>query len=357
MRRTLVLLPILLLGCGGGGSGSKGRATLADLTSWPMKGVVTDLTADGQVVFGKVFPDTDYGYNAQGARWALGPAEAIDLGDFVRATSITAASADGSVLLGTAWELDGPFHTIVGPPKMVLINVSNAYTEVPLPEGITDAGPVDISADGSVVLGAFAASAMPLDTRPFVVRDGVATPLPLPEGVGSAPAVAISADGRTVIGRVEDRPAIWVDGGQPQFLSEREGEATAVSADGKVVVGVLRYPQERIRAFRWTSTGGTQVLDLGPGFTRRDSAAAVSGDGRTVLLSAFALPDGDEPILWRVGKGAKRLRDILAAGGVDVSAYNLTAARLLSADGKTIVGAGRTTNSMFVSGPWKVVLP
>jgi probable HAF family extracellular repeat protein len=107
-------------------------------------------------------------------------------------------------------------------------------------------------------------------------------------------------------------------------------EAVAVSADGSVVVGSCGTAAGVQRAFRWTQSGGTVLLDQPAGPTQ-SWATGVSGDGNTIAGYAGSNTStriGWEGVRWQPGGGI----DALTSAGAGVWASGI------SADGATVVG-------------------
>jgi hypothetical protein len=203
-------------------------------------------------------------------------------------------SDNGSVMVGTCrggfcrWE--GGVSSFFAPP----------------PGLDSTLGPPKSSADGSV----FAASCrQPIQpSQDFAVRwdDGVATVLPGLTPTSTSHALGLSADGAVIVGESSNptyRAVYWKDGAvnplpflpaQPDPYSS----ASDASADGSVIVG-------RADAVRVTHPG--------------------------------EIPE--RATLWFDG-AAHRIDDLLAAQGVDLTGWTLTAAQSVSDDGSTIVGMG-----------------
>lgn len=175
------------------------------------------------------------------------------------------------------------------------------------PHGIAN----DVSADGSVVVGASSSSA------------------------GSEGFIWKAATGMVGIG---DLP-----GGS--FGSSAEG----VSADGTVVVGSGNGPAGG-EAIRWTQAGGMVGLGDLPGGPFSSAATAVSADGNVIVGSGSAA-DAFEAFLWTPSLGMVSLKQYLLDHGVtEVTGWMLTFATDVSADGRTIVGSG--INPAFENEGW-----
>lgn len=147
-------------------------------------------------------------------------------------------------------------------------------------------------------------------------------------GGSRSDAYGVSADGRVVIGSARDsqertRAFRWTRTGGMQLLEEFativSSEARGVSADGGVVVGWLNSGQGE-RAFRWTEAGGLAILFDAPG-----RALGVSADGE-VVVGWTQLAQGTQAYRWTPQTGLQ------AIGGGSTQAWGV------SADGRTVVG-------------------
>jgi probable HAF family extracellular repeat protein len=168
----------------------------------------------------------------------------------------------------------------------------------------------------------------------------------IPAGFQEATAFGISADGLVVVGGGEgpyaDEAFRWtLQGGIEGLGFLPGGEASmalAVSADGRVVVGYSHCDAGR-EAFRWTPAEGMVGLGDLPGGAFNSMAHGVSADG-AVVVGAGATPSGDTACIW-IGGGLFDLQSFLVERyGLDLTGWRLTAAKLLSGDGQTIVGYG-----------------
>lgn len=168
----------------------------------------------------------------------------------------------------------------------------------------------------------------------------------LPVGFDQDKAYGISTDGAVVVGCGEglfaDEAFRWtMEGGLEGLGFLPGGEAScalAVSADGMVIVGYSASGVER-EAFRWTRSGGMQDLGDLPGGGVRSVAHAVSADGEVVVGSGLTAY-GEEAAIW-TGGNLSNLRTLLTDRyGLDLGGWVLRAAKLVSADGYTIVGVG-----------------
>ncbi len=212
--------------------------------------------------------------------------------------------------------------------------------------------PYGISADGSVVLTAFALWTRATGTVPFG---------------GTFFGQYLSADGLSVIGRTNGGWARWTrDGGAIplpnfNFNSTLGDDLTGASADLSVLVGIVHNPWD---GARWTINGTERLLT--------NSAWDVSADG-TIILCA----DGshEHPVLWTangiidmhfpiidVNGQTDNVHHISGDGKVVVAGYFSTKLRWTQAggieylpslpDGKTMSAGGRPSfdGSRIVAG-------
>jgi probable HAF family extracellular repeat protein len=111
-----------------------------------------------------------------------------------------------------------------------------------------------------------------------------------------------------------------------------------VSYDGRVIVGVGYPDAGQNTAFIWTPETGTQRLSgspITPYNTYRSEAAAVSADGK-VVAGEFILPSGVvEAFRWTRETGMVSIQSAPSNDRGSIS-------RAISADGKTIVGTIKT---------------
>jgi probable HAF family extracellular repeat protein len=115
--------------------------------------------------------------------------------------------------------------------------------------------------------------------------------------------------------------------------------ATAVCHDGSVVVGA-GYSASGQEAFLWTA--GTGMVGLGDlaGGSFNSVANGVSADGSVVVGYSSSATAGAEPFIWDATSGMRSLTFVLAAGGADLSDWQLSNALGISANGRFVVGFG-----------------
>ena len=211
-----------------------------------------------------------------------------------------------------------------------------------LPGGIYSSAGLDISADGSAVVGQ-GSSASGYEAYRWTSISGMVGLGDLPGGAFNSEAMGVSADGTVVVGQSSSTNGIeafrWTSGAGIAGLGFLQGgsafsQAYDVSDDGSVIVG----GSEGIggfEAFRWTT--GTGMVGLGdlPGGGFSSLAYGVSADG-SVIVGQGSSTNGTEAFRWTSGAGMVGLGDL--PGGVFQSfAYDV------AADGLTVVGLSRTT--------------
>jgi probable HAF family extracellular repeat protein len=168
----------------------------------------------------------------------------------------------------------------------------------------------------------------------------------IPNGFQEATAYGISADGQVVIGSGEGPSAQeafrWTLQGGVEGLGFLPGGdasmALAMSTDGGVVVGYSTTDTGR-EAFQWTSTDGMVGLGDLPGGPVSSIAHDVSSDG-SIVVGAGTTASGEEACIWVRGTLSDLRTYLTDEYGLDLSGWTLVAAKLVSADGKTIVGYG-----------------
>lgn len=199
-----------------------------------------------------------------------------------------------------------------------------------------------VSADGSVVVGDFAAQSIPFLHR--AIRWA-------PEGstdLGGAPlrnATGVSADGSVVVGTSE-QPIAYIAGAyrwtraagivsQGMLNGGNVSYANGVSGDGTVIVGRAADGalNGAMRAYRWTAASGMTSLGVLPGGSFSE-AMTVNADGS--LVAGYSSISGASAtrhaFLWTLSGGMK---DLGVLPGVPSSM-----ATGISAAGGVVVGAG-----------------
>jgi probable HAF family extracellular repeat protein len=209
-----------------------------------------------------------------------------------------------------------------------------------LPGGDFYSHAFDVSGDGTTVVGI---SRIATHDAAFRWKDGVMTDLaegtPF-ESTGLGQARAANHDGSVIVG------SGWRwENGVVTILPIPEGalwiRAHAVSPDGSVVVGIVTYNTSPLttEALLWRDD---QVFPLGdlPGGAFESSAADVSADGR-VVVGTGRTAAGDEAFIWTPAAGMRRVREVLIDDfNLDLTGWTLALASGVSADGLTIASTG-----------------
>lgn len=209
----------------------------------------------------------------------------------------------------------------------------------------------DVSADGSVIVGAGWSASGPEAFR-WVDGGGMSSLGDLPGGRFSSQANGVSADGSIVVGTTDvtsgSEAFRWTvsDGmvgmGFPPFVtggSDFFSTGLGVSADGLVVVGGGNdVSTNGGLAYRWTEATGMVTLGILPNDAHSPSsvAFATSADGSVVVgasTSDTGGPPGNEAFRWTENEGMVGLGFIL-----DMTYGAPSTATAVSADGSVVVG-------------------
>jgi probable HAF family extracellular repeat protein len=272
-------------------------------------------------------------------------------------SSATAVSADGSVIVGysnSAFSTLEAFRWTSGGGMVGLRD---------LPGGSSYSVAWGVSPDGSVIVGR-GFSALGGEAFRWTSSGGMVGLGDLPGGDFDSTAQKASADGSVVgysnsaLGR---EPFLWTSGGGMVGLGGLLGafyDVTGISADGSVMVGGRPSPSGlsgHSEAFRWTSDAGVVRLGDLPGEYFGNYATGVSADGSVVVGNSYPR-FGSEAFIWTTGGGMQNLREFFIAGGATgLNGWRLDDARAISADGRTIVGAG--TNPAGNQEAWVATIP
>ena len=196
------------------------------------------------------------------------------------------------------------------------------------------------SADGSVVVGSsYSQSNSPAGFEAFRwdLTNGVVGLGDFPGGYFRSVAFDVSANGNVVVGfgtpdsiTGELSEAFRWDltngmVGLGFLPGGNESEATGVSTDGSVIVGNAG----RYKAFRWDAVNGMVALGSGQAYD-------VSADGSVVVGRKGQSIAGR----WDATNGWQTIVDLLKSEGIDLTGWYLQNANAVSADGSTIVGFG-----------------
>jgi probable HAF family extracellular repeat protein len=295
--------------------------------------VATGVSADGSVVVGVA-------WNAAGQyrafRWtaARGMQDLGTLGG--DGSWASGVSADGSVVVGGAENAAGQLRAFRWTAARGMQDLGTL--------GGDRSGAWGVSADGSVVLGSAQNAAGQLRAFRWTAARGMQDLGTLPGG-GGGEATAVSADDSVVVGWAWNAAGRWrafrwtaAEGMQDLgTLGGSESEARGVSADGSVVVGRARNAAEQDRAFRWTAARRMQELGTLPGGDW-SAASGVSADGSVVVGWAWNAEGQPHAFRWTAARGMEDLNLTYAHLLTDGS--ELWEAYAISPDGRYIVGRG-----------------
>jgi probable HAF family extracellular repeat protein len=211
--------------------------------------------------------------------------------------------------------------------------------------GYTTSHASDVSADGSVVVGARQGQfSFILRGFRWTAASGLVD-LPLFDAqVPINDARAISADGRWIGGNNAARAYLWQDAsldtnlgwyGPPPTVSAG-ATVHGLSADGTVAVGDSFTDQTGQHAFRWTrEEGGITSLGFLGGNVLSALANDVSADG-SVVVGHSNSPVGEQAFIWTAQDGMRGLG--VLPGDTSSSAV------AIAADGATVVGSSYGLN-------------
>jgi probable HAF family extracellular repeat protein len=251
-----------------------------------------------------------------------------------------AVSANGSVVIG---ESNGKAFRWTNATGMTDLGISILGDAA---GGDNEALSLDLSADGSVVVGTEWLGGDLTNTKAFIwdeannkryIQDLLTSYGLNLTGWSLTHAGGISADGSVVVGRSNSASGTqafrWVSGEGMSGLGDLLGgnfysAAYGVSANGSVVVGVSASDLGN-EAFRWTEADG--MVGLGYG-----GASAVSADGSVVV--GWGNQGG---FIWDTVNGRRSLVDVMIQHGLDLTGWEPYYPTGISADGLTIVGYGR----------------
>jgi probable HAF family extracellular repeat protein len=292
------------------------------------------VSADGNTVAGVSFNNTN-GYEA--VRWTSAGVESLGAGQPSEAYGV---SADGSVIVGRRPIGAASTEAFRWTASGGLVALGD------LPGGIFASGARDISADGSVIVGASSS-----DRGSEAFRWTTATGL---VGLGLSPqgfrtiATGVSADGSVVVGNgrtvpdptTGDQAFRWTAQTGIVALGDLPGgglfsEAHDVSADGSVIVGRGTTDLPTFSAFRWTEATGMVALPGVPNVGPFSVAEGVSANGNVIV-------GGVPAMVWDPFHSTRLLRDILIEQGIELGDWNPVVARAVSYDGEVIAGVVRS---------------
>jgi uncharacterized membrane protein len=272
---------------------------------------------------------------------------------------------NGSASIARAVSENGT--AVVGESVVAFVREALFWTEgsgmIALPHlpGMVSSAANAISADGSVIAGWSQNSSVAKAVRWIGgLPEGLGD---LPGGSGRSSADGISLDGTVIVGGAALVGATeafrWTEESGMEGLGDFDGgfsisHASAANGDGSVIVG-HGHPSFRPEAFRWTEEEGMQGLGVLPDSDNGSRALAVSSDG-TIVVGESDTRTSPTAFIWDEQQGMRSLQQILEQEhGLDLTGWRLEAARGISADGRVIVGMGRSPSA--ANEGWIAVLP
>ncbi|HYD01516.1 MAG TPA: GC-type dockerin domain-anchored protein [Phycisphaerales bacterium] len=321
---------------------------------------ISDMSADGLTVVGSA-----YWHNAGGPGgtdfevWKWTAAEGLshlgyrEMGGDVDNPVHISAHGEQVVFNGI---IDGTSHAIRLP-----LNPAGNPVALPQPGGSgRNARPYEMSADGRVIVGEAeypAAGGNTLHRATWWYLNGVGGNLGTlgqPFGVGSK-ASAVNANGTVIAGEtgsaVGTQAFRWTSATGMQGLGQLspglESRSVAITADGEAVFGNALVPvpdgsgQVGSRAFKWTSAGGIQPLQL-PAYRPNGNSPGLiccNADGSIAAgIGASADDGGSEAVVWHSRLGPINLDTYLPLHGLDLQGRQLRSVIRVSDDGRTFAG-------------------
>lgn len=298
-----------------------------------------DVSDNGSVVVG--FADSNL------FRWT----ESVTMSHSAVEQDQSAVSGDGAVVVGSynapvagfeafRWMADGTFEGLGD-----------------LPGGSFDSAAYDVSADGSIIIGA-GTSALGEEAFRWTQATGMVGLGDLPGGTNESVALGVSSIGDVVVGYSVDAPtrrqafrwtAVTGMVGLGRMPGAEWSVARSVSADGSVVAGFNSFPSSgigspRARAFRWTASEGMVSLSSLPDQINQSEANDVSADGSVIVGNGTTLSPSGElqggAFYWTAATGMVNLQELLVSAGVtNLDGWSISDATAVSADGLTVVGS------------------
>lgn len=256
-------------------------------------------------------------------------------------THVLDISSDGSVVLGTSSSL------YWRSPDQNFLWTKIAGTEaIPKHPDWPASWASSISGNGRVVVGASFDYQRDTGIAWRWTRDGGFEDLPLPPGAQSAAAIDVNFDGSVIIGRFVERKLAtafrWSEAtgtvALPRFPDVEHHMAFYVNADGSAIAGIATNDDGRyaIMPFRWTQAEGMQALGHPPAQDGYVSVSALPQDGRTIVINYTSRTSAESTAYqWRADS-----RSYVAFAEIGFG--------FGSSDEDAYVRGGSSSNSVFV---------
>ncbi len=303
-------------------------------------------SADGRVIVGLSLVNGNYAP----VRWVDGVPQELGLLPGGRFPYVYGVSDDGSVVAG--------HMSTTSLPLPVRWDSSGAATPISLPPDRTYGFGYGVSGDGSTIVGGMGG---PAGARAFrQVFNGTLQDLGT---LGSSSyARSTNFDGSVVVGyslaASGDRAFRWTEAGGMEDLgtlgsSFLSSTATSISANGLVIVGYSGRSASDYRAFRWTRETGMQ--NYGTLLSWDFSVFEDVSDDGSVLVGLVGIAGGaNHAMAYFPSVGMVDLNSYLPTLGINLAGWDLYRAYGVSADGRTIVGAG-TLNGVSTGWAFTIV--
>jgi uncharacterized membrane protein len=233
-----------------------------------------------------------------------------------------------------------------------------------IPGGPTSNSAVDLSSDGSVVVG-LGNSVNGIEAYRWTAATGAVGLGDLPGFPFTSHSNAVSGDGTIVVGHgnVSSGDAggegwRWTAESGMVGLGDLPGgdfasSAETISRNGKYVAGYGTVAEGRM-AFRWSADEGMRPLGEIPGGAFMSWGRAVSDDGDVAGVSSGSR--GDEAMLWTPELGMVPVAPLLRLfGATGLDGWRLNSVEGIAADGRTLVGSGTDPNGHNQA--WVATLP
>ena len=312
--------------------------SLGDLTGGDFSSCAYCLSADGSVVAGQA--TTGLGWAA--FVWTQNTGM-VALGNFpdhsLKHSWPIDISADGSVIVGWGNTTSEPYND-EGQRGFI-------WTEKTGMTWIGDRNRVahadGVSADGKVVVGTIEGQAFRWSQDEGLQMLGIL------EGCNYSSATAVSDDGEIITGSCskvmyEDEVTfIWTRDSGMKSLGYLPGDVysfpNAISPDGSVIAGSSYDKYMRESAYRWTEETGMVKIDHLPG-REVTHPTGVTSFGKIIVGGSFKDMIG-AAFIWDAAQGTRNLQSVLQSDyNLNIEGWALRLAYEISHDGNVIVGSG-----------------
>ncbi len=252
-----------------------------------------------------------------------------------------------SNMLNYAYGISGDGSTIVGMYNTGVAwkpyYFTNSIGKVPLPtlDNGRSGRAYSVNSSGSKIVGQSDSSYFNVSIHAVLWENNTIIDLGRKWPYGSSCATGISGDGSTIVGFTMDNPysntIAFCNNTSLGTLGGLASYARNVSYDGSTVVGWSTDSLDRMRAFRWSLSGGMSSIHT-LGFSYSSDAYDVSADGSVIVGQAIDPGGSTFAFRWTAERGIQNLNiefsDLLTPGS------KLIIARAITPNGRIIVGYG-----------------